>query len=103
MDVRIATFNCENLFARFKFKSNVNLDKITKDGWAVDKTKFDILNPTEKKLTAQTILQTKAQVVALQEVESLETLKKFRSDYLGGRKLYPYCLVIDGNDPRRIR
>lgn len=102
MDVRIATFNCENLFARFKFKSNANLDKITKDGWAVDKTKFDILNPTEKKITAQTILQTKAQVVALQEVESLETLKKFRSDYLGGRKLYPYCLVIDGNDPRKI-
>ncbi|MGQ0606124.1 MAG: endonuclease/exonuclease/phosphatase family protein [Candidatus Nitrosotenuis sp.] len=102
MDVRIATFNCENLFARFKFKSNIDPSKAIKDGWMVDKTKFDIFNQTEKKLTAKTILETKAQIIALQEVENLDTLRKFRSDYLGGRKRFPYCLVIDGNDPRRI-
>jgi endonuclease/exonuclease/phosphatase family metal-dependent hydrolase len=102
MDIRVATFNCENLFARFKFKSNVDPNKAVKDGWIVDKTKFEIHKEVEKKLTAKTIIETKADVIALQEVESLDTLRKFRNDYLGGRKRYPYCIVIDGNDPRRI-
>jgi endonuclease/exonuclease/phosphatase family metal-dependent hydrolase len=98
----MATFNCENLFARFKFKSNIDPSKAVKDGWVIDKTKFDINKEVEKKLTAKTILETKADVIALQEVENLDTLRKFRNDYLGGRARYPYCLVIDGNDPRRI-
>jgi endonuclease/exonuclease/phosphatase family metal-dependent hydrolase len=100
--VRVATFNCENLFARFKFNKGVNPDKAIKDGWKVDSTKFTIYNDAEKEITAKTILATKADVIALQEVENLDTLRKFRSDYLGGRKKYPHCLVIDGNDPRRI-
>ncbi|WP_268542012.1 endonuclease/exonuclease/phosphatase family protein [Candidatus Nitrosotenuis cloacae] len=102
MDVRIATFNCENLFARFKFSSNADPGKAVKDGWSVDKTKFDILKPVEKKLTGKAILETGADIIALQEVENLDTLRKFRTDYLGGRKRFPYCIAIDGNDPRRI-
>ena len=41
-------------------------------------------------------------MLCLQEVEGLDVLKRFRSDYLGGRRAYPYGVVIDGNDPRRI-
>jgi endonuclease/exonuclease/phosphatase family metal-dependent hydrolase len=41
-------------------------------------------------------------VIAFQEVESLDTLKRFRSEHLGGPTEWPYPLVIDGNDTRRI-
>ncbi len=43
-----------------------------------------------------------ADVFALQEVEDLDTLKRFRDRFLGGYAAWPYALVIDGNDPRRI-
>lgn len=102
MKIRVATFNCENLFARFRFKKNIDPDKAAREGWAVDKTKFDSFTGTERKLTADVIKATKADVIALQEVENIEVLKKFRTKYLGGRKKYPYVLLIDGNDPRFI-
>lgn len=41
-------------------------------------------------------------MIALQEVENLDTLKRFRSEYLGGSRGYPFALAIDGNDPRLI-
>ena len=40
--------------------------------------------------------------VATFNVENLDTLKRFRSQYLGGSKAYPYAVAIDGNDPRLI-
>ena len=100
--VRIATFNCENLFARFKFRSNVDPDKAKVDGWMADGTKFDRFSGNERKLTAGVIRATKADVIALQEVENIQVLRKFRTKFLGGPKKYPYILVIDGNDPRQI-
>ena len=72
------------------------------DGWNVNETAFTILSPEAKRITGQAIRATKAEVICLQEVENLDTLKKFRTDYLGGRKAYPYALSIDGNDPRLI-
>lgn len=100
--IRIATFNCENLFARFRFNANIDPKKAEKSGWRVDWTKFDIFNPTEKKLTAQAIKAVNADVIALQEVEGLDALKRFRSLFLGGVKQYPHAIAVDGNDPRLI-
>ncbi len=48
------------------------------------------------------IRELKADVLALQEVENVDTLKHFRAGALGGRKAYPYVAGIDGNDPRLI-
>jgi predicted extracellular nuclease len=101
--IKVATFNVENLFARFQFRRNIrNLEKVFRDGWMVNHTYFSICNEREKKITGETIRILDVDVIALQEVENLDTLRKFRTDYLGGRKSYPYAIVIDGNDPRRI-
>lgn len=99
--VSIATFNCENLFARFKFTAGVNPQDAVIDGWLADKTKFTINDETSKKLTALAIKETKADVIALQEVESLLALRRFRNNYLKG-KGYDHIIVLDGNDPRFI-
>jgi len=101
--IKVATFNAENLFARFQFKRNTkNLEKILRDGWTVNHTYFKIYKEREKAITGETIQALDADVIALQEVENLDTLRKLRTDHLGGRKSYPYAIVIDGNDPRRI-
>ncbi len=100
--VRIASFNAENLFARFTFAPGVDVGQAVRDGWDVDKTLFTILDEAAKKITAQTILAADADVIALQEIENLDTLKRFRASYLGGTKTYPYAVSIDGNDPRLI-
>ena len=100
--VRLATFNVENLFARYRFKSNADPETAIRDGWDVNKTRFDIHEPAAKKITASAIKALKADVVALQEVENLDALKRFRNMYLGGRTAYPHAVVVDGNDPRLI-
>lgn len=100
--IRIGTFNCENLFARYKFNKTIDPQKAVIDGWRTDQRHFDISDATSKKLTAQAILALDANVLALQEVENLDTLKRFRDLYLGGRKAYPYVVSIDGNDRRLI-
>lgn len=99
--VRVATFNCENLFARFKFTSNVDPAEITANGFTIDKTKFTILKDEEKALTAKAILATKADVIALQEVENLEVLRRFNSERLKSAG-YTYSMLVDGPDPRHI-
>jgi len=101
-NVRIATFNVENLFARFKFNSDVDPEKAVKDGWDANKVYFTILDEVEKQITGKLIRSLDADVIALQEVESLDTLRRFRGNYLGGPKVYPYSILIDGNDPRLI-
>jgi endonuclease/exonuclease/phosphatase family metal-dependent hydrolase len=100
--VRLATFNVENLFARFRFEAGVNPDHAVRDGWDVNETVFRIQDEDSKRLTGLTIKETNADVVALQEVENLDTLKRFRTQYLGGSRAYPYVVSIDGNDPRLI-
>jgi endonuclease/exonuclease/phosphatase family metal-dependent hydrolase len=98
-NVRIATFNCENLFVRYKF--NENPPDVLEDGWLPDKTKFDINDPKAKKLTADAIKETGADIIALQEVESLITLRLFIKEYLKETG-YRYFVLIDGNDERLI-
>ena len=100
--VRIATFNVENLFARFRFRRNTNAESAVRDGWLTNDARFDIHDAEAKEITGALINEVDADVLCLQEVEGLDVLKRFRSEYLGGRRNYPYALVIDGNDPRRI-
>lgn len=100
--VRVATFNVENLFARWRFNADINPADANKRGWTVDETKFEELGVDAKALTGMAIREVKADILALQEVENVDTLKHFRSQFLGGRSEYPYVAGIDGNDPRLI-
>ena len=116
MKLRIGTFNAENLFARFKFKgvqitkngkktwrpyTAKELEGIAKDGWMVDKTFFAPFDPASRKLTAAAIKNIKADVLALQEIEAMDTLKKFNTSFLSDAG-YKYKCLIDANDPRFI-
>ncbi len=100
--VTIATFNCENLFLRFKFRDGISQSKIdnaVQNGFIRDKTLFSSIFEKERSLTASAIKDTNADIIGLQEVENLDTLKSFQSQFV---KKYPFQYVIDGNDPRLI-
>lgn len=97
--VRIATFNVENLFARYNFKKN--FDPVGGDGFSVNDLAFNLYDDDSKKITAKTIKEAKADVVCLQEVENMEVLERFVSRYLGGQD-YKHRMLIDSHDPRRI-
>lgn len=97
--IRIGTFNVENLFARYKFKKN--LDPTEADGFTINDLAFDIYDETEKQITAKAIGEADADVLALQEVESLPVLDAFNSRYLAKLK-YKHRILIDSFDPRKI-
>ncbi len=103
-NVTIATFNCENLFRRYKFNSKLKPEQIEKklqEGFIIDKTILTTLTQKERSLTADAIKATKADIVCLQEVENMDTLKNFLSTFMASAG-YKYKMVIDGKDPRYI-
>ena len=100
--MRITTFNVENLFTRFRFARGVDPLEAKEAGFTTEELRFRLHDPEAKRLTADTMRACQADVFALQEVEDLDTLKKFRDRWLGGSEVWPHSLVIDGNDDRRI-
>jgi endonuclease/exonuclease/phosphatase family metal-dependent hydrolase len=98
--VKIATFNIENLFARYRFKQGRL--PFGKDAFTVEQIEFDELDKEGRtELKAMAIREADADIVCLQEVDSLPALDHFTSKYLGGAR-YHHRLLIDGNDPRGI-
>ena len=100
--ITVFTFNCENLFTRFLFKKRLKqstIDAAVKNGFIIDKKLFERIFDNERILTAKAVKDTHADILGLQEVENLDTLKSFESQFL---KQYPYQYLIDGNDPRLI-
>ena len=109
-----ATFNAENLFRRFDFSkrpggggssgsggSNTGRDDSNTSGGVIfSDGRFTINNIQEKSLTAATILAVDADVIALQEVESLDLLDVFNKDMLFST--YKYRILVQGNDQRGI-
>jgi len=109
----------ENLFTRYNFKGkkigrkdqkNRNiyraytpeeLQRAVKDGFIVDRNLFKSALKPSRVLTAKAIHGLKANILGLQEIENLDTLKRFNSNFLKSKK-FNYQLVIDGNDNRFI-
>jgi predicted extracellular nuclease len=97
--LRIATFNAENLFARYNFEKGE--PPVHPDGFTIDKTAFKINSAAEKQLTAKAIADVGADVICLQEIESLGVLDRFVTDFLP-KNGYDHRILVDSHDPRQI-
>jgi len=97
--MRLATFNVENLFARYRFRG----DRHPRggEGFGRNDLAFDLYDDDLKRVTAKAIGDIDADVICLQEVENLEVLEGFNSRYLARLK-YKHRLLIDSHDPRFI-
>lgn len=97
--VKIATFNCENLFFRYNFKESKKATK--EEGFLINQLAFDFLDPEEKTITGAAIDEVNADIIALEEIESLNVLDKFDDKFVE-KTDYEYKVLIDGHDPRQI-
>lgn len=92
--IRVATFNIENLYARYQFS------KLGKENACLSKgfTQFNITGFTihkydHKRISAQAIIEVDADIICLQEVESLQVLDKFNQQFLKPCN-YMYSILI---------
>lgn len=108
-EVVVGTFNVENLFQRYKQlvpkdkKGNpkpVDPDKLTVLSFERFLENTSTIGRALRQWTAQVITANMPDVLAVQEVESLEALDEFNRTYLN--RAYPYMILVDGNDPRLI-
>ncbi len=110
-EIRLATFNCENLMMRCDFKrsgiphardrlTDIDDAKVAEQVDAV----FDVLSEDDRTLTAQALVATGAEVCALQEVENLVTLTAFDNRYVARWAGRPFGerVLFEGNDGRGI-
>lgn len=114
MRIKVGTFNLNNLFSRFNFKADLADAEVvefeghttfTLDGEAITKREFNgkLVNgkrAEERAILAQRIRDMDVDVLAVQEVEDLDTLRAFALEDLQG--LYPHVSLVEGNDDRLI-
>ncbi|WP_319407571.1 endonuclease/exonuclease/phosphatase family protein [uncultured Desulfosarcina sp.] len=117
MKVTVGTFNLNNLFSRFNFDGAIT--ELKKPGATSAMTiRYEFTDQENYRIRtfmgklviakkeadietiAKRILAMNVDVLAVQEVEDIDILKAFNSQYLGN--LYPYRVLIEGNDPRFI-
>ena len=111
MRLRLMTFNVENMLLRFEFDPETEASLATlmdaEEPAAraeLVRTYWNILNDEMRVMTALAIRDGAADVVCLQEVESMRGLRAFHDRYL--RRMtelaYPHSVLIEGNDGRHI-
>ncbi len=110
MDVTITTFNVENLFNRYRLLDepwqNRSYEKMVQAIGLVSiaSRAGDLVayatTEIQRNNTAQAILDSAPDILAVQEVENLYTLRLFNDQYLDD--YFDRMILIDGNDPRGI-
>lgn len=116
MAVKIGTFNLNNLFSRFNFAAEISVED---DVEVESRTTFSFDDPAEFKLRtyqgrlvkgkpkaarirlASRIAAMDLDVLAVQEVEDVDTLAHFAREDLDGLG-YRHVVLVEGNDPRLI-
>lgn len=114
MNVSVGTFNLNNLFSRYNFKAEI--DQIPDDDPGGITLTFDrdeigvrtflgrLIREKSADDTAEIARRildvVNADVLAVQEVEHIELLKRFNRDHLNNR--YPHIALVEGNDQRLI-
>jgi len=69
MNIRVATFNVENLFARYRFREG--FDPADGSGFGINNLAFNLYDDGAKSITGKAIREVGADVICLQEVENL--------------------------------
>lgn len=117
MDVTVGTFNLNNLFSRFNFRAGIeDIQPIRADDELTSSYVFDDpekvrvrtykgklvkgKDPEDQELIAKRISTMDVDVLAVQEVEDIDTLRFFAAQHLG--HAYEFLSLIEGNDPRLI-
>jgi exonuclease III len=118
VDVRVGTFNLNNLFSRFNFRAEI--DEIpagmtasytfadpervrvrTYRGRLVQGKSEEARARIARRLLGSDLAESQqVDVWAVQEVEDIDTLRFFAAQELRGR--YPHVVLVEGNDPRLI-
>ncbi len=112
--IRVATFNVENLLQRYNFYSFGRLKKERSlelvgggseaENMLLRKSLYIALQDDARQMTAQAIRDTQSDIIALQEVDNREILDDFHKFYLErsvGLK-YGWRRLLEGNDRRGI-
>ena len=107
MLLRITTFNLENLFTRYSSiddplvpgNPRVAITGITSTNYQGNPLSR-ALTVLQRNNTARAILDCQPDILAVQEVENLWTLRLFNDQYLSG--YFDRMLLIEGNDGRGI-
>ncbi len=115
MEIKVGTFNLNNLFSRFNFAGEINA---INEGDTEVNISYNFTDPTryrirtfggklvkekpaeERAMIASRIMAMDADVLAVQEVEDIGILRSFVKESLNN--LYPYQVLVEGNDPRLI-
>ena len=114
MRLRIATFNVENLASRHSFGPRERPETApalslfdfpqAETREQVEASVAVAIEDDKRELTALAIVETQADIIALQEVDNLSVLSAFFANYVHRISdiRYGHFKLVDGNDPRGI-
>ena len=110
MQLKITTFNVENLFNRYAFLNqpwtNERYETFVAavDVASIASRKGDLVPEAtthiQRNNTALAIEEVNPDILAVQEIENIYTLRNFNHDYLND--MFDQVISLDGNDPRGI-